>query len=749
MSFIDKLKRAVKAFITEQDLASATVRVSDVASEGRYFQQTAKELMARYSGTAAVCAGITARSVAQLPVRVMRIGGGKPKGTEKPVKSTERRRIARNAGRFVKRAMAESDDEAVEITDINHPVLSLLTNANPYQNWFELCENLCMYLGPIGNAYMPVVKGTNGLPAAIYSLPAQFVRALPTAQPGNVGAYVYGTGTEVEQTYDAANVIHFRTPNPTGDPYYGMGWFAQCVLAMDTERAILEHQNGHIRNGAMPNLSINDPNLDPDERLRIETELNRKYQGPAKSGRTLVSTLSAEAKITMLSPPQGAEMSFGKSREQCRDVIANAAGTPIALLTMDTASLAQAQEAMPQYHAITIRPMAKRIEDKLNEQLLPMFGAMGQGLMIVIDDPEDRRDPIKDTTTNALYQGGMLKLNEGRARIGEEAVPGGDKFIHEINPPEPAGGFADVDGTEDKADKPDDKDAKRSIEPEPPPPLKFLASTFSECACSTAGHAHHAVVRAVDPEAVVDVHASGMEAALRRFFSALSNAVQEAINVDAGTVSLDLSGDGIAQLLAEALAPKQRDAFLAAYNEAAQAIGMQSGGTTQMASSLSEKAQEYLLGRRSKMLPSIAETISERVSDALQSSINAGGSMADHSEAVAKAFGKYADAASTAIAQTEATKAYSGGREAGWIDSGLVEAKEWLLSGNPCQFCEALEGKIVPLGEPFVPLGGTVIGTKGGVLVCDYEEIQHPALHPNCACTIGAVFKDESKEGDK
>lgn len=749
MSFIDKLKRAVKAFITEQDLASATVRVSDIASEGRYFQATARELMARYSGTAAVCAGITARSVASLPVRVFRVKGGQPRGTEKNVKGTERRRIGEGAGRIVKRAMAESDDAMFEITDKNHPVLSVLTNANPNQNWFELCEHLCINLGPVGNGYMPVVMGSSGIPAAIYSLPAQFVRALPSAEPGNVGAYVYGTGTEVEQTYDARNVIHIKTPNPMGDPFYGMGWFASCILAMDTERAILEHQNGHMRNGAMPNLSINDPMLDDGERARLEMEINRKYQGPAKSGRTIISRFSKESEIKVLAPPQGAEMGFGKSREHCRDIIANAAGVPIALLTMDTAALASAQEAMPQYHALSVRPLAKRIEDKLNEQFLPMFGPMGEGLVIVIDDPEDRRDPIKDTTTATLYAGGLLTLNEARARIGEEATPDGDDFKAEPEPlPAAGGGFEDVDGTEEKAPK-DDKPAKRSIEPEPPPPLKFLASTYSECACSTADHDHHAVVRAIDPEAVVNVYAQGMEAALKRFFAALSNIVQESINVDAGTVSLDLSGDGIAQLLAEALAPKQRDAFLAAYNEAATTIGLQQGGSVSVAQSLSETAQEYLLRRRSKMLPSIAETVSERVSDALQSSINAGGSMADHSEAVAKAFGKYTDAASTTIAQTEATKAFSGGREAGWKDSGLVEAKEWLLSGNPCQFCEAMEGKIVPLGEPFVPLGGTVIGTKGGVLVCDYEEIQHPALHPNCACTIGAVFKDEPKDGEQ
>src|SRR5690606_4734669 len=53
-----------------------------------------------------------------------------------------------------------------------------------------------------------------------------------------------------------------------------------------------------------------------------------------------------------------------------------------------------------------------------------------------------------------------------------------------------------------------------------------------------------------------------------------------------------------------------------------------------------------------------------------------------------------------------------------------------------CEFCQALNGKIVGLSSSFANVGENVEGALGGVYIVDYMDITHPPLHPNCKCSI-------------
>ena len=87
-------------------------------------------------------------------------------------------------------------------------------------------------------------------------------------------------------------------------------------------------------------------------------------------------------------------------------------------------------------------------------------------------------------------------------------------------------------------------------------------------------------------------------------------------------------------------------------------------------------------------------------------------------------------------------RSFMHGREAAWEKSGVVAGKEWLLSGEPCPICIAMAEKYnrAALGQPFVPLGGTIETSEGPVLV-DYAPIDGPPAHVNCRCSTGAIFK--------
>ena len=85
------------------------------------------------------------------------------------------------------------------------------------------------------------------------------------------------------------------------------------------------------------------------------------------------------------------------------------------------------------------------------------------------------------------------------------------------------------------------------------------------------------------------------------------------------------------------------------------------------------------------------------------------------------------------IAATETARAYNYGQAVAAKQSGVVSGKRWLASGDACQRCLELDGKIVSLDEPFVVLPG------GG----PYAVVMFPPLHPRCFCAWTEELNDE------
>ena len=66
-----------------------------------------------------------------------------------------------------------------------------------------------------------------------------------------------------------------------------------------------------------------------------------------------------------------------------------------------------------------------------------------------------------------------------------------------------------------------------------------------------------------------------------------------------------------------------------------------------------------------------------------------------------------------------------------------VERVIWRVGGNnPCEFCQALEGKTVGVDEAFAELGEELEGADGGAMTVTYERVEAPSLHPRCDCFI-------------
>ncbi len=83
-----------------------------------------------------------------------------------------------------------------------------------------------------------------------------------------------------------------------------------------------------------------------------------------------------------------------------------------------------------------------------------------------------------------------------------------------------------------------------------------------------------------------------------------------------------------------------------------------------------------------------------------------------------------------AIAATETARAQHGGQLLAAKESGVVRGLRWLASSDACSRCLALDGKEVPLGEPFA------VDPGGG----PYAVVTHPPRHPLCQCSVVEVL---------
>jgi len=107
-----------------------------------------------------------------------------------------------------------------------------------------------------------------------------------------------------------------------------------------------------------------------------------------------------------------------------RQDIANAFGVPISYLTAES-NLANLQASERQHMSLAIAPRLSRRDEKLNEQLLPLFDPTGR-LFLTSDDPVPLDQDAILAQVQQDLQYGVLTINEIREGRSLPPVPWGN-----------------------------------------------------------------------------------------------------------------------------------------------------------------------------------------------------------------------------------------------------------------------------------------------------------------------------------
>jgi HK97 family phage portal protein len=390
---------------------------------------TANELMAELKGVAWTCATLNAAACASNPP-ILYVGS---KMSDNAPKCKTRKVNGKVAKSLYKkphlRPLLKTFDTLDEVTD--HPLLDLLYNVNPIHNQFDLFELTTLYQEVHGSAYWYLDLGPLGTPEEIWILPSQNITPIQAVGSKNiVDYYEHRTGTKVAN-FPAECIIHFRYPDPR-DPYKaGMSPLRAAFEDVSLVSSYAAFKSAKLENRAIPDALISpDEVIGEEERDRMEAQWNQKFR-KGGAGRVLIS--EGPTKIQLLSQSMGdvaqlAEM--GKTKED----IANAFHVPLAFLSTNT-NLANLQAADYQHLSKAINPRLQRRDEKMNEQLVPLFDPTGR-LFLASEDPSPLDPEEVWQTYKVNMQYGVVTINEARDQWGLPWVPWGERPYSPIRPSE-------------------------------------------------------------------------------------------------------------------------------------------------------------------------------------------------------------------------------------------------------------------------------------------------------------------------
>lgn len=423
--------RSVKKPTTAQ-VIGATVRPID---ENAWYGNNAKaaDLVRRYAGDVKVAAGLNASGVASTPLRVFRRAkGAKSAWSSKRLDARDRARLkSRHVGTYAQKAASYAGDME-EITDPDHPLVHLLCEFNSVKDdGYNGIEDTVLAQGLVGNAYwLKVYQAGTPYPTELWTLPPQHVRCVPDRERF-IGSYIYGRGTEIEATYDAAEIVHFKLPNPL-DPYYGLGDLQACLIHADISFDLALFWKATLDNACQPGLVISGNGVTAKTVEEMREAMDRRYRGVKKAA--INAIFSGDIKVEKWALDKTDFSNLAGSGE-VRGMIARAFGMPVEFLEMRAGGLSDGKGvAEYQWQKRGLKPRCIRIENKINSQLVPDFrvGLNDDTLFVAFDDAVEEDRAAKVTEATGLFSANLYSRDRALSVLGDDSVDGEDVYAIDL-----------------------------------------------------------------------------------------------------------------------------------------------------------------------------------------------------------------------------------------------------------------------------------------------------------------------------
>jgi HK97 family phage portal protein len=383
--------------------------------------KTIEQAMEYLSSWVYICASMSADVVSSVPFRLYatkKKKGQKIKwaGTniEVPTRSVSRAVVKDfESRRGLQKFMSGTMDGVEEI--IEHPLLDLIHNVNPFSNFSDLIGLTTMFMDLTGSAFWYLIKNKIGVPTQIWCIPAQFVTPIPgkTLDEWITGYRFKRGGNEIILPIE--DVIPFLFPNPKNE-MVGLSVVNGVAEAVYNNSQMNAYEAALFENKAnIDGMFTSDATLSEPQVNRVREDYNTKFAGANKAGKRPI--LPPGMKFTPTAQTRQ-ELSFVEGRRLTMMEITAGFNIPIALFDA-SANRANVEGAAYHHARYGVQPRCRKIEEHCNEKLVPLFGG---GIFLAFDNPVP--DDNQYLLQARVKQVGVpfVSIDEGRAEIGKEPL---------------------------------------------------------------------------------------------------------------------------------------------------------------------------------------------------------------------------------------------------------------------------------------------------------------------------------------
>jgi HK97 family phage portal protein len=267
----------------------------------------------------------------------------------------------------------------------DHPALRLWRKPNMHYTGQELVETVQQHVELVGEGYLLVDRHPAlGLPYELWPIRPDRMEPVPDKDQFLAG-WIY-TGMDGQMVpLGVDEIIQIRQPHPL-DPYRGFGAIQAIMAEIETSALSAEWNRNFFRNGARPMGVIQLPansRAKSDEITEFKQHWREQFQGVRNAHRVAVLENGAEWKDTQFS---ARDMQFTEMRKATREDIREAFGISKTMLGQtEEVNRATAEAAIMVFRRDKLKPRLTRWQQALNNDLLPMYGRLGEGVEFRFD----------------------------------------------------------------------------------------------------------------------------------------------------------------------------------------------------------------------------------------------------------------------------------------------------------------------------------------------------------------------------
>lgn len=497
------------------------------------------------------------------------------------------------------------------------------------------------------------------------------------------------------------DVIHFFMFNPLRTYPFEIKWVwpvsAIAVQAEMDKTANRWNWNFFKNWASIGSMLSTDQSMSPENKELLIRKWKQQFQGVA-NGHS-VAVLDNWLKYESV-PNSKKEMDFVESRRFTRDEIFAIFKVPPAVIWVtDNANRASSQVAIDTYYRVCIKPIADRIAETITKELFAGIGKFEFVNVIPTDVNELRED----------FKTGAITLNEYRKA----------RWFNEITWGDTIGGVL--------AEKPISEDIK-SIE------IEIKKELWN----------HSMLVTKIEREMIgqkkwenkvkrTTFYEQKLISKINNVFEAQRRDVIESLH-EKKSVRLDKISKLKWRLLwVTSLMDEYKEVMMNEWTMALAEVGV-----TSIFQIGNPRINKYVQSSLSLLAKSADEHTLEIIEAVIKQGNEEWMSASDIWFKISQQFEDFSRTRANKIARTEITTISSFAEIDAWEQSGVVTAKEWYtaLDERRCERCGALHGKVIPLTENFFKKWDEFKWIK-----FDYRDINGPACHPQCRCTLLAILK--------